>query len=179
MRRLFLLAGLSLLLTSYAWSTSFDSTTIADAIPNCMSGTKVLENNNEQVLIWKSNTANQFLARAHVAGPITRLFADKNGHNHFEIQLGTGTDETLEVIYNKSFGTLPKLHLGMEVEACGDYITSTAQAGSYPPSPDGAIIHWIHRNPSGHGHDSGYLAIDGTLYGQGNGISRNSDPSSP
>ncbi len=159
MRNLVLLSVLSLVLTSYAWCE----------VPTCMAKGQVLENNNEQVLIWKKSTANQFLARGHVSGTVTQLFPDHSGHNHFEILIGTGPDDTLEVIYNQSFGKLPAIHLGMEVEACGDYITSTAQSGSYAPSPDGAIIHWIHRNPSGHGHDSGYLAIDGVTYGQGNG----------
>ena len=54
----------------------------------------------------------------------------------------------------------------MSIEACGDYITSTAQSGPYPPSPDGAILHWVHMNPAGRGHDAGFLAINGTLYGQ-------------
>ncbi|MDR3607631.1 MAG: hypothetical protein P4M08_09650 [Oligoflexia bacterium] len=139
------------------------------AIPSCMSGNQILPIDNQQVIQWKTSTANQYLARAHVEGPITTLYPDHSGHTHFEIELDKNTQETLEIIYNQSFGALPALQVGMQVEACGDYITSTAQSGPYPASPDGAILHWVHRNPGGRGHDSGFVAIDGVLYGEGNG----------
>jgi hypothetical protein len=138
-------------------------------IPPCLDRGQALPVENQQVMTWKHSTANQFLARARVTGTITRLFPDRNGHNHFEIQIAPTSDGTLEIVYNQSFGALPALSPGMSVEACGDYITSIAQSGSYPPSPDGAILHWIHRNPSGRGHASGYLIINGALYGQENG----------
>jgi hypothetical protein len=121
--------------------------------------------NNAQVLQWKTSTPNQFLARGHVIGRIEQIYTDQSGHNHFSIQIGPNSNQMLEVIYNVEFGALPNLAIGMQVEACGDYITSNAQAGPYPPSPAGAIIHWVHYNPSGHGHDSGFLVIDGSLYG--------------
>jgi hypothetical protein len=141
---------------------------------------------NAQVLQWKKTTANQFLARAHVDGRVSRTFSDRSGHKHFEIKLGEGSKDILEVVYNSAFGELPPIQSGMNVEACGDYITSVAQAGPYPPSPSGAIIHWVHLNPSGHGHDSGFLIIDGVVYGQeiplsgprksGNGRRPHADP---
>lgn len=34
-----------------------------------------------------------------------------------------------------------------------------------PPSPDGAILHWVHRSPSAR-HDSGFVVIDGVVCGQ-------------
>jgi hypothetical protein len=139
------------------------------ASPLCMSHGQALPVNDPQVVAWKHSTANQFLARAHVQGTVTRLYPDHNGHTHFEIQIAPTPDGTLEIVYNQSFGALPSLSPGMVVEACGDYITSIAQSGNYAPSPDGAILHWVHRNPSGHGHDSGYLVINGMLCGQGNG----------
>ncbi len=138
-------------------------------IPDCMDKAKVLPIDNNQVIQWKASTPNTYLARAHVNGPVTRQYPDHSGHTHFEISIGKTAQDTLEVIYNDEFGALPAIRVGMNVEACGDYITSTAQSGPYPPSPDGAIIHWIHKNPRGHGHDSGFIAIDNVLYGQGNG----------
>lgn len=150
-------------------ATIFISFNAFAANPPCISNGKAIDVINQQVLNWKHTTQNQFLARAHVAGKIDAIFSDHSGHNHFSIVIGPQSTDTLEVIYNESFGTLPHLAVGMTVEACGDYITSNAATSSYPPSPDGAIIHWIHRNPSGHGHESGYVAIDGALYGQGNG----------
>ena len=122
--------------------------------------------NNPQVLHWERTTANQYQDRGHVSGPITEIFPDKNGHHHFSIQVGTNATDLIEVIYNEDFGALPDLQVGMTVEACGDYITSTAQSGPYPPSPDGAIIHWVHANPSGKGHPPGYLIVNGVLCGQ-------------
>lgn len=141
----------------------------SQSIPPCMDKKQVLPINNEEVLQWKQGTHNQFTARAHVSGQITRRFPNQTGHAHFEIKLGPGADDTLEVIYNLEFGALPKLQAGMTVEACGDYITSIAQSGSYPPSPSGAIIHWVHK-ANGKGHDSGYLVIDGKLYGYRSGL---------
>ena len=135
--------------------------------PVCLSSHQPIPVDNQEVLGWKTGTANLFLARSHVQGRVTRVYPDRNGHNHFAIQIGPGPSDTLEVIYNSSFGQLPNIRPGMSVEACGDYITSNAPA-QYPASPDGAIIHWVHRNPRG-GHDSGFLVINGSLYGQGNG----------
>ena len=113
---------------------------------------------------WKHNTPNAYLQRARVTGPLRVVYPPRNGHDHFVITIGN-SNEQLEVVYNNEFGKLPPLREGMQVEACGDYITSTAQTGPYPPSPVGAIIHWIHRNPKGTGHDSGYVALDGVLFG--------------
>jgi hypothetical protein len=139
-------------------------------VPDCLGsdGTE-LAVNNAQVLQWKVSTPNQTLERAHIQGTLVQLFPDEHGHNHFSVQIGNQPGDAIEVVYNISFGALPQLTPGMNVEACGDYITSTAQAGPYPASPDGAILHWVHLNPSGHGHASGYVAIDGQAYGQGHG----------
>jgi hypothetical protein len=138
-------------------------------VPVCLDGKKAVPVDNAQVIQWKTSTANQFLSRGHVQGRVTRVYKNKSGHNHFEIDLGPGADDTLEIVYNISFGKLPDLKLGMEIEACGDYITSNAQTSQYPASPDGAILHWVHRNPKGKGHDSGYVVVDGVVFGQGNG----------
>ncbi len=141
--------------------------TEGDTIPPCRGYGYDLPVNNSQVLHWKRTTENQFRERAHVQGPILQLFSiGDRDHVHFEIQLGKYSDETLEVIYNQDFGKLPPIHPGMQVEACGDYITSTAPSGPYPASPVGAIIHWIHMNPNNSKHDAGFLVIDGKLYGQ-------------
>lgn len=139
----------------------------AAGLPDCLDNKKMpLPVINAQVLNWKKSTKNLFTARAHITGTVIRLYPDRNNHNHFQIQMGKAADETLEVVYSQDFGALPPVRVGMNVEACGDYITSIA-AAQYPASPDGAIIHWIHKNPSKKGHPSGYLAIDGVLYGQG------------
>lgn len=125
--------------------------------------------NNAQVLHWESSTPNQFLARAHVTGQIVGLYPDHSGHKHFSIQIGPNSSDRLEVVYNQDFGNNVDPQIGDEVEACGDYITSTAQSGPYPPSPDGAIIHWVHSAPDPAKHPSGFLMINGVLYGQGPG----------
>jgi len=138
----------------------------ADPTPVCLSYGKPLEVNNAQVLHWKRTTRNQFRERGNVQGKIVEIYSDKNGHDHFSVLIGRKQEDTIEFIYNQDFGALPDLREGMNVQACGDYITATAQSGPYPPSPDGAIIHWIHMNPKGRGHDPGFLMIDGRLYGQ-------------
>jgi hypothetical protein len=142
------------------------ATGFADNAPDCLDKNSPIPVINDQVLDWKTSTANQYRQRAHIAGKIAGIYPNENGHQHFAIQIGSDKTDLIEVIYNTSFGRLPRLSIDMDVEACGDYITSNAQAGPYPPSPVGAIIHWIHRSPNLEKHESGYLMIDGTLYGQ-------------
>ena len=144
----------------------FSLTAFAGGSLQCLDHGKPISVDDQQVIKWKHTTANQFLARAHVQGKIGQIFSDKNGHKHFELQMDNHTDDTVEIVYSLAFGVLPTLKSGMNVEACGDYITSTGQTGSFPPSPDGAILHWVHKNPKDHGHDSGFVAIDGVTYGQ-------------
>jgi hypothetical protein len=70
------------------------------------------------------------------------------------------------VIYNIEFGALPALSIGMNVAACGDYITVGPNAQL--PSPEPAIIHWVHVNPGtrdGGAHPSGFLVINNQAYG--------------
>ncbi|MCM2323461.1 MAG: DUF3465 domain-containing protein [Oligoflexia bacterium] len=147
----------------------------AQEIPECLDGGRSISVDNQQVLNWKRTTPNEFKERAYISGVLVAVYPDRNGHDHFQIQIGERPDETIEVVYNYQFGFLPNQLLpGMEVQACGDYITTTAQStptasapNGYPPSPDGAIIHWLHKNPRGRGHESGFLVIDGALYGHG------------
>jgi hypothetical protein len=152
----------TLVLAAALWTTLG----YADVAPPCMSGGSALGINDDQVLQWETSTPNQFLARAHVSGPIVQVYPDQNGHHHFAIQIGQDPSNRLEVIYNEDFGTVPQMSEGMSVEACGDYITSTAQSAQYPASPDSAIIHWVHQSPNLAKHPSGFLMVDGVLYGQ-------------
>jgi hypothetical protein len=128
----------------------------------CLDHGTPLEIINAQVLQWKISTANAFLARARIEGTIDQVFPDHSGHRHFSLKIGPELNDHIEVIYNLSFGSLPVPSLGDTVEACGDYITSIAQTGGYPPSPDGGIIHWVHRSPSG--HEPGYVILNGDRY---------------
>ncbi|MBC7690562.1 MAG: DUF3465 domain-containing protein [Methylotenera sp.] len=166
MRASFSSSVLLILVSSFTSSLAFAT----DAIPNCMDQGNVLPINNPQVLVWKTTTANKWQVQTHVEGNVATVYPDRNGHGHFSIQIGPNRTDTLEVVYNQDFGSIPAIRVGEKVEACGVYITSIA-ADEFPKSPDGAIIHWVHRNPKGRGHDDGYLAIDGILYGQGDGNS--------
>jgi hypothetical protein len=150
----------------------------ADPVPDCEGEDGNLGVDNARVVDWKSSTPNQFHARANVSGPITRLFEDRNNHLHFEIALGDGRGEVLEVVYNLSFGRIPPLSKGMNVQACGDYITSIAQSGPYPPSPSGAIIHWVHHNPRNSGHPHGFVVVENSLYGFDWGVVNGGRPKS-
>ena len=127
-------------------------------------------NNNSQVLDWKAASKNQFGGRGHVQGHVVRVYPDRNGHNHFAIQIGPKDTDTLEVVYNQQFGAVPTPTVGIQVEACGDYITSVAPSPgpggvTYPASPDGALIHWVHMAPARSGHNSGYLVVGGVVTG--------------
>ena len=134
------------------------------AAPDCMVKDRVLPVINEQVLQWKKQTPNQWKSRGHIEGTLTKIYPNKSGHIHIQVQIGQNSYETIEVIYNTKFGNVKDMHVGSQVEACGDYITSKAMSGNYRKSPDGAILHWVHEStrPS---HESGYMMIDGTVYG--------------
>lgn len=138
----------------------------ADKVPPCMAGGKEFGPNNLQILEWKARTKNSFVARGHILGRLVRRYSNKNGHSHFSVLIGKTPTDTIEVIYNESFGETPPLTAGAVVEACGDYITSNQPSGPYPASPDGAIIHWVHFNPGVRGHEDGYVVVNGKLTGQ-------------
>ena len=125
--------------------------------------------NNTQVENWEKTTKDQFLARGMVQGQITKVYPNETGHNHFAISLGNG--QGIEVIYQYAFGALPTLQVGMNVIACGDYITVGPHA--HEPSPMPAIIHWVHWNPGnrdGGIHPGGFVVINNVAYGlTGNG----------
>lgn len=148
------------------------SLALADNMPVCMAGGQTLAVNNSQVINWKTTTRNQFQSRGHVQGKLINVYPDHSGHNHFEVQIGSNQSDTIEIIYNQSFGAIPTIAPGADVEACGDYITSNAPTGHYPASPDGAILHWVHAATSS-GHPSGFVAIDGVVYGQNAGPGNN------
>lgn len=137
------------------------------ADPDCLDKKTKLSIDNDKVINWMKSTPNAFKGRAYVKGPISRIFPARNDHDHFEIRLGNGTGEVLEVVYNQHFGELPPLKEGMMVTACGDYITSIAQTGPYPPSPSGALIHWIHYNPGNRdkSHEHGFTVVEEKLFG--------------
>jgi hypothetical protein len=128
--------------------------------PDCAGALAV---NNAQVLQWKNTTQNEYHDRGHVSGTVGRVYPDQTGHHHFQLQIGSGASDTVEIVYNEDFATTPDIRGGMNVEACGDYITANSSSGGYPPSPDGALLHWVHRSNSPK-HPSGYLVIDGKLY---------------
>jgi hypothetical protein len=156
---LFLVGSLLFSLSSHAWVD----------MPCLDARGRELPVINDQVLHWKANTPNQFQERARIRGIIRDVYPNRNGHYHFNALIGSGPKDTIEVVYNISFGEVETIVPGQTVEACGDYITSNAPTQIYQPSPDGAIIHWIHRSPNTRRHAHGYMKIDEVLYGQGPG----------
>jgi hypothetical protein len=139
--------------------------TFAANAPVCLDSTgQDVPVDDAQVLVWKQTTANQTLERAHVTGTITQLYPDQTGHQHFEIQIGPDSGDTLEVVYDTQSGSIPNLEIGDSVEACGDYITSDAATSRYPASPDGAIIHWVHRADGHSKHPDGFTIVNGVIY---------------
>ena len=139
----------------------------AQQAPECMANGAVLNIDNTQVLQMETSTANEYHSRGHVQGTVQQMFPDATGHRHFSLQIGPSANDHIEIIYNLSFGNMP-VRVGDNVEACGDYITSNAPSGGYPASPDGALLHWVHKSTSA-SHDSGFVIVNGQLYGQGNG----------
>jgi hypothetical protein len=90
------------------------------------------------------------------------VYSDHAGHRHFSVRIGPNQEDRIEVIYNLDFGSLPVPVVGQTASACGDYIVSTSENGGYPASPDGMIIHWVHRSHSG--HEPGFTILNGQLY---------------
>lgn len=154
------------LVAVFSFNAKADSFESENAIPPCLSGGQELNVNNEAVLQWKSSTKNQYHNRGHIKGVLVRDLPDHSGHHHYEVQIGGNPKDLIEVIYNEQFGAVPATNPGAQIEACGDYITSNAPAGHYPVSPDGAIVHWIHKSPNPQSHDSGYLIVNGIVCGQ-------------
>jgi hypothetical protein len=140
----------------------------AQTVATCRDHGKVLADMDAQALQWKTTESSGFQARALLTGTVDEVFPDHTGHRHFSIKIGPGTEDRVEVIYNESFGAMPLPQTGTSVQACGDFIVATSQNGGYPPSPDGALIHWVHKSPHA-SHDDGYVVLDGVAYGNGNG----------
>jgi hypothetical protein len=140
-------------------------------IPDCVDAGRVLTVDNAQAIAWKLDPTvrSGFKDQLYVQGRVTQIFPDRTGHEHFVIQIGPNTDDVIEVVYSNAFGQMPDPVVGEEVSACGEYIKSTQANGGYPPSPAGAIIHWVHQNPRfspGNGsHDHGFVVMRGELYG--------------
>ncbi len=127
---------------------------------------------NERVLHLKRSTKNQYKDRAYITGVLVGVLKDRKSHLHLDVfigesESGRGRDSDIEIIYNKAFDYVDSRSVrpGMEVSACGDFINAFDRAGHYPPSPAGAIIHWTHMSPRP-GHQHGFMAIDGRVYGQ-------------
>lgn len=135
--------------------------------PVCLEGGDELSIDNSRVLRFKTEQKNQFLARAYVEGKVISQPERHGDHDRFSISLGKGPTDTLEVIYNSDFGSLPTVRVGDSVSVCGDFINSFARAGNYPPSPDGAIIHWVHYNPGDRSrkHEHGFIQFGADLVG--------------
>jgi hypothetical protein len=97
---------------------------------------------------------------------ISREYPSKKSHEHFEVVFQSGkVNDNIEIIYNTQFGQLPPIRPGSQIAICGDYITSNAPTSQYQASPDGAIIHWVHRSNNPRKHATGYLVVNGSLYG--------------
>jgi hypothetical protein len=139
-------------------------------MPLCLDEQDVMDVDNARVLHMKYNTPNQFLARAFVEGMVVREPYRVGGHDRFVIQIGAKKSDTLEIIYNVSFGPLPRsVRIGDVVSVCGDYITSFKRGGGYEPSPEGALIHWVHYNPANRqgslDHEHGFIMFGNDLAG--------------
>ncbi len=149
---------LSLFLTFAAWGRSSENAT-------CRARGEAISFNNSQVLQWKSSTPNAWQGRGHVQGLVVETLRERDTHLHFLLKIGPNPRDVVEVVYNNSFGDLPELNPGSQVVVCGDYITAHSQNGKYPPSPAGAIIHWVHGSPNGR-HEDGFVAVGGRVFGQ-------------
>jgi len=157
------------LLSLFLSFSMYAATASAFTVPECLDNEDTaIPVDNAKALNFKTTKPNQSLARAHVQGNIDTLYPNHSGHQHFSIRIGNEPNDKIEVVYSIDYGIIKNPEPGMSVEACGDLIVSNAAAGGYPASPVGAIIHWIHRSDNDK-HQSGFVMVNGTLYGQGEG----------
>ncbi|PKQ15700.1 MAG: hypothetical protein CVT67_08235 [Actinobacteria bacterium HGW-Actinobacteria-7] len=88
-------------------------------------------------------------------GTVTRVLSDDNDgsrHQRFIIELSSG--QTLLIAHNIDLAPrLPGLKVGDTVEFYGEFETN----------PQGGVIHWTHRDPSG-SHVAGWLKYKGATY---------------
>jgi hypothetical protein len=165
----------SIILSAVVGIVVWSSAGAAPALPDCFgTNRQQLPILNHQVIQWRESTRDQFQTRALVQGVITDIYPEKTGHAHFAINLDSEPSGDIEIIYNQEFGALPSLKRGMQVVACGDYITAGPR--SRLPSPMGAIIHWVHYNPGnrdGGAHPHGYVMVNGMVYGFSSELPRN------
>ncbi len=135
--------------------------------PVCLDGRSEISVDNQSALRFKSEEKNGALTRAFIRGRIISAPVRQGDHDRFSISIGSGPRDTVEVIYNVDFGSMPAFSRGDDVVVCGDFINSFAQNGRYKPSPDGAIIHWVHYNPGDRStaHEHGFIQIETDLVG--------------
>lgn len=135
--------------------------------PVCLDFSDEISVDNVRALKFKAEQKNGALTRAYLQGKVISNPERQGSHDRFSISIGPKATDTVEVIYNKEFGAMPDVKVGEEVIVCGDFINSFAQTGRYPPSPDGAIIHWVHYNPGDRSaiHEHGFVQFGGDLVG--------------
>jgi hypothetical protein len=141
--------------------------------PECLVSRNVpMTVNNEEIVRWKDSQPNQFRERGLITGRFVTFLVNKTSHLHIDVELDTPPIDPrdkfsnhLEVIYNREFGDVTNIKPGDRVAACGDFITATKQSGPYPPSPVGAIIHWVHKSNNTRKHADGFLMINNEVYG--------------
>jgi len=136
---------------------------LADEV-TCMDHGQALEVNNDQALQWRDQKPSGFHARGFISGTVDEVFPDHSGHRHFSLKIGPNAEDHIEIVYQQEFGYMPLPSVGDSAEACGDYIVATRSNGRYPPSPDGALVHWVHRSDNDR-HDDGFVVLNGTVYG--------------
>jgi hypothetical protein len=158
--------------------TSINTLAVESSLPagiTCLDANKkpIAQSSNEQVLMWKQTTQNQFQSRALVDGVVVAILpAPADGdHTKFAIDMDRNErtkGDQLELVFNNEFGDMSSLRIGSHVIACGDYITSNQDTARYRASTYGAILHWLHYNPGnrdGGKHAHGFVIIDNKMIG--------------
>ena len=168
--------NIGFLALSFLAASAFGSDVSQPNIPSCLGGkgnAQAMDVNNAQLLTLKNDASvpSGFPTRGYIKGKVYAPPTNQNVHMHVEIDVSPTLNSVdvadhIELIYNSAFGAVGAINVGSEVYACGDFIKSTEPNGPYPASPEGAIIHWVHKAPNPQRHPSGYVVIDGRLIGQ-------------
>jgi hypothetical protein len=150
--------------------TAMALTTDGSNAPECYDRGQRLSVDNQYALNLKQMPRSA-AGRAFIFGQITRDFGqtcNRKGvcHEHFEVRIGGGPQDLLEIVYSTDFGDMGRIPVGAAVVACGDVINTYARDNTGPKSPSGSIIHWVHKSGC-MDHEHGFVMVDERVYGFG------------
>jgi hypothetical protein len=148
-------------ISSYAVAGNAPSPTL----PDCYIYGNQVQVNNSQILQLKATSADGTIAGALVTGTFVKYYKINKAAEQidFEIRIGDGPNDTIEVFHGSFDQVVPHLKPGDQVAACGVYTTNRDGGYETPKSPDGASVSQTNDSYNGY-QENGYLVVNGKVY---------------